>query len=129
MYKYITINDKAALEHRYVMANELGYLEHYYPQYNWTIHHIDGNKHNNDKNNLQCIEQVTHALMHRQTQKNVPRKGKYRGTSYLNRKHNPWCRVWNSRITYNKYQTSLGVFEDPFTSELVYDIVYKEIYV
>jgi hypothetical protein len=48
---------------------------------------------------------------------------------YYRVKHiKPWKRVWNSVIHLNNYCTSLGVFEDPFSAELVYKLVWTEIY-
>lgn len=59
-YLFININKKRFLFHRFIMENFLNRKllkrEH--------IHHIDGNKHNNDISNLQVIDIVEHAKLH-----------------------------------------------------------------
>lgn len=56
------------------------------------------------------------------------KRGKYKGTSYTVKTQNPWTRVWHTAITYNKTKTSLGYFNDPISGEIVYNIVWDEIY-
>lgn len=46
--------------------------------------------------------------------------------SLKNRK--PWLRVWASKISYNSHRTSLGMFNDPLSADIVYNLVYNEIY-
>lgn len=41
---------------------------------------------------------------------------------------NPEKRCWKSKIKYCDRQQSLGLFEDPLTAEIVYELVKKEIY-
>jgi group I intron endonuclease len=55
-------------------------------------------------------------------------RGKYRGTSYNKKDRNPWLRVWCCAMRYNKSVFTLGYFNDPISSEIVYDIVFKEVY-
>lgn len=54
--------------------------------------------------------------------------GKYRGTTYAIKKGNPWRRVWNAQIMYNQHRTSLGYYNDPISGEIVFKIVWDEIY-
>ena len=37
-------------------------------------------------------------------------------------------RCFRSRIQFNKHKTSLGVFEDPLSAQIVYDLVWNEVY-
>jgi hypothetical protein len=54
--------------------------------------------------------------------------GKYRGTWYLHKVLNPWKKVWRTQIRYNGKMIPLGYFNDPISGEIVYDLVFKEIY-
>lgn len=49
------------------------------------------------------------------------------GTSFKNNK-NPEKKCWQSSIRYKNKSKSLGYFEDPFTAELVYNLVRNELY-
>lgn len=51
----------------------------------------------------------------------------FTGCTYKVKNQNPWTRVWNARIRYNKYRTSLGVFEDPLSCEIVRNLIKEEL--
>lgn len=59
-YKVISVDSKKYLEHRYVMAQ---HLDRPLTKAE-TVHHIDGNKLNNDINNLQLMSYRDHQLLH-----------------------------------------------------------------
>ena len=46
----------------------------------------------------------------------------------LDKRKNFEKRCWKARIRYNNHRTSLGLFEDPFSAELVYKLVKREIH-
>ena len=59
-YKQIWVNGKKVYEHRYVMEQYLGRkLKH-----GEEVHHIDGNKLNNDINNLVVLSTADHKKIH-----------------------------------------------------------------
>lgn len=98
-------------------------LEELFPKENWIVHHRDGDKQNNDLFNLEVMTQPKHGKLH-----NIgTQRGKFRGT-YYTRKRDPWLKVWQSRIWYNGKNRSLGMFNDPVSSEIVYDLVWSEIH-
>lgn len=49
------------------------------------------------------------------------------GAKY-NKCKDPFAHAWESRITYNKKQTSLGYFIDPLSASIVYKFTREEIY-
>ena len=51
----------------------------------------------------------------------------FTGSSY-HKRVDPWMRPWYSYITYHKYRTSLGYYNDPLSAQIVYDFVCNEIY-
>lgn len=53
--------------------------------------------------------------------------GKYPGASF-NRTKNPEKKCWKSSIQFNKHYKQLGLFEDPISASLVYQLVWNEIY-
>ncbi len=59
-YKTIQINKKTVRLHRYLMEQELGRKI----SFNEIVHHKDGNKLNNDINNLKLVTRAEHILMH-----------------------------------------------------------------
>jgi group I intron endonuclease len=52
---------------------------------------------------------------------------KYPGASYHKQK-SPEKRCWTSAIQFNKTHKHLGLFEDPITASLVYQLVWAELY-
>ena len=52
---------------------------------------------------------------------------KFPGAVYLNKKINPWERVWYAQIMYNGHRKRLGVFEDPLSASILYQFILKEI--
>jgi group I intron endonuclease len=52
----------------------------------------------------------------------------FTGVTYKNKHLEPHCRVWNSKIGYNKNRKSLGMYNDPVSAELVYMLVWNEIH-
>jgi hypothetical protein len=69
-YRVISVNGKRYREHRYLMEQELNRKletkEH--------VHHVDGNKLNNDINNLEVLMESDHHKLHA---KNIVRTGFY----------------------------------------------------
>lgn len=51
----------------------------------------------------------------------------FNGTAYINKTTRPWKRVWQCIICYNNKKSSLGVYCDPLSADLVYSIVKKEV--
>jgi hypothetical protein len=105
------------------------------PENNKTcIHHIDGDKFNNEFDNLMLMSLKNHAKIHyiptKQT-KNLRSKISYnngankifgfRGVEYTGKN-------WRSRIQYNKKRRTLGSFPDPLSGQIVYNFVQIEIY-
>ena len=60
-YKAIKVNGKKIDEHRYVMEQYLGRPLSRYE----IVHHKDGNKRNNDINNLEVMDLSQHTKLHR----------------------------------------------------------------
>lgn len=56
-YKHINVNGERVYEHRYVMEKHLGRKL----TFNETIHHIDGNKSNNKRKNLELLSRSDHT--------------------------------------------------------------------
>lgn len=52
----------------------------------------------------------------------------FTGVYYSMKKYKPWLRVWMSHITYNGFGTSLGVYNDPLSGQIVYKFVWNEIH-
>lgn len=52
----------------------------------------------------------------------------FTGSSYANRRIKPWFRVWKARIGYKNKRKSIGMFEDPLSAQIVYELVKNEIY-
>lgn len=59
-YIYITVNGKQVMEHRYLMEQKLGRKLLSYE----IVHHIDGNKQNNDLSNLAVMDGRAHSRLH-----------------------------------------------------------------
>lgn len=132
-----------------VAVHRLVWEDHYKTKIpkKYDIHHINENKTDNRIQNLQCVKKRIHLQHHRigktfsktrnlfsketlaELKKCVTHRGifKTRGV-YLLKSCNPEKRCWNCRSRYNKKITSLGLYEDPFTAQIVYDLVRKEIY-
>jgi group I intron endonuclease len=52
----------------------------------------------------------------------------FTGVTYKNKHIKPYYRVWNSKIGYNKNRKSLGMYNDPVSAEIIYMLVWNEIY-
>ena len=61
IYKGIKINGEKIDEHRFIMEKHLGRKL----KRNEVVHHIDGNKRNNNINNLKLMTLSEHSKMHR----------------------------------------------------------------
>jgi len=59
-YKKLKINKYTIDEHRYIMQNIIGRKL----DFNEVIHHIDGNKRNNDVSNLEIMQRSEHSRIH-----------------------------------------------------------------
>ena len=58
-YRRFGVNNKDYYEHRLVWEREYGAIPT-----NYAIHHLDGNKLNNDLSNLQCLSFSEHRKLH-----------------------------------------------------------------
>jgi group I intron endonuclease len=52
----------------------------------------------------------------------------FTGANYKHKKRNPSTRVWQAQITFNGYNNSLGYYNDPLSCEIIYKLVWEEIY-
>lgn len=52
----------------------------------------------------------------------------FTGGYYSKKDLNPYRRVWQSMICYNKREKSIGCFEDPLSCEILYKLVWDEIH-
>jgi len=59
-YKAIKVNGEKKDEHRHIMEVHLGRKL----TRNEVVHHVDGNKHNNDISNLEVMQRSEHSRMH-----------------------------------------------------------------
>ena len=50
------------------------------------------------------------------------------GTYYSQKNINPWNKVWKCSIGYNGNAKNLGLFHDPLSASIVYQLVWNEIY-
>ena len=104
------------------------------------IHHIDGDRNNNEFENLNLISVSDHCKIHnnsdvyninvrKKLSKRNQKKGLfgYTGIRY-HKKNKPWFRVWGAKIRFNGFRKSLGYFNDPLSGEVVYLLVWNEIY-
>jgi hypothetical protein len=71
-YKVITVDRKKYLEHRYIMEQHLGRKL----AKNEEVHHLDGDKLNNDINNLIVLSKADHTKLH---YGNVKKAGRWNG--------------------------------------------------
>ena len=89
------------------------------------VHHKDGNKLNNDPNNLYKMNsQSQHASEHGLKNRYMDGKGKV----WRNKAKNPELKCWEVRIMFNGHRKRLGLYEDPITAQLVYDLVWRELH-
>lgn len=87
------------------------------------VHHKDGDKLNNDPSNLYKTVQSDHARYHMINNKIMDGTGQV----WREKGKNPEYRCWVVRIMYKGNRKRLGLFEDPFTAQLVYDLVWEEL--
>lgn len=52
----------------------------------------------------------------------------FTGAHYHHKNVNPWTRVWNTKISYNKHPKTFGNFNDPLSCEILHDLILNEIY-
>jgi hypothetical protein len=113
-------NDRYCYEHQYVWWLNTGEIL----DYNRIIHHKDGNFKNNDFNNLEAIDRGKHTSRH-------CNKGLFgfSGAHYTYREtEKPWNRIWRCAIGFKGKITALGVYNDPLSCEIVYELVKEELY-
>jgi group I intron endonuclease len=46
----------------------------------------------------------------------------------FHKNHNPEKKCWQSKIQYNNHNTSLGYYQDPLSGEIVYNLIFNELY-
>lgn len=125
--------------HNYVYWLNTGII----PENNKTcIHHIDGDKENNEFENLILLKLSEHGKEHppkppeinkiflkRMSDSNWKKRlFGFRGATYNHKKYNPWKKVWRCTVGYNKKQMTLGYFHDPLSCEIVNELVREELY-
>lgn len=105
------------------------------------IHHIDGDRENNEFNNLELINLSKHIKIHKPTNKkqslesreriskSQSGKGlfKLKGVS-IDKRVKGGNKAFRSTITFNGHQKSLGYFIEPITCNILYNITQEEIY-
>lgn len=89
------------------------------------VHHINGDKLDNRRCNLQGMTNIEHVNLHKSKHR-FKVTGKYPGASF-NKSKNPEKKCWQSQIMYNQHTKRLGLFEDPLSASIVYQIVRGEI--
>lgn len=107
------IVNKNGLKHRQIAGAKPGEV----------VHHKDGNKMNNSPENLEVFpSQSVHAKLHGLS---FYQGGK--GKVWMNKNKNPEMKCWEVRIMFNGHRKRLGLYEDPLTAQLVYDLVWEEL--
>ena len=101
------------------------------------IHHIDGDRENNEFENLKLVTAKEHNSIHSQNPTHKHRSHMsfgnrsglfgFQGIRY-HKSDKPWSKRWQSIIQFNNKKQSLGYFNDPLSGEIVYKIVQNEIY-
>ena len=79
------------------------------------VHHINGDKLDNRRSNLEPKNSQTHHLGGA-------------GKIYRRKDRSPEGKVWEVRVQYKGNRKRLGLFEDPFTAQMVYDMVWEELH-
>jgi hypothetical protein len=78
-YRYVSVSGQKIAEHRYIMERELGRKLHA----NEVVHHVDGNKLNNDIPNLCVLSRAEHARLHSTAKKRRWSEAEKRRARYL----------------------------------------------
>lgn len=112
-YSQIGIDGKLYKTHRLVFLYHYGY----FPQF---LDHIDGNKLNNDINNLR---KATNQENQRNRKKNKsynckPTSSKYKGVGW-----HKYIKKWRARIAINGKDEHLGYFKSEIDAAMAYDKV------
>lgn len=98
------------------------------------IHHIDGNRENNEIENLELLTTLQHRKVHPNKPKimSICKRGKglfgFSGATYSYKHIKPWNKVWECAISYNNKRKFLGYFNDPLSCEIVHDLIHIEIH-
>ena len=97
------------------------------------VHHIDGDRGNNEFENLELITLKEHHQKHCSTiesrkKNSLAKKGEWKGVYFTKRNNPEKARCWGTRISFNNYSKWLGSFYDPISAKIVYDFVWNEIY-
>jgi hypothetical protein len=93
------------------------------------VNHIDGNKLNNNYENLEWTSQQKnhlHALALEKTQRCKSPRGAYQ-REYI-RKDGSTKKVWYSQIAFNHEKKKLGVFETKHEAQLAFKKAFTELY-
>ena len=84
------------------------------------VHHKDGNPLNNQKSNLQGMDYRTHNKLHKSfTGGNCKPRFK--------KSKNPEKKCWEIAVNYDGKQKYFGLYEDPITAKIVYDLIWEEL--
>jgi hypothetical protein len=118
-YLSVTLNGKSKRIHQLVAT---AFLNHIPDGFETVVDHIDGNKLNNNVNNLRIVS-------HREnTNGSSFRKGKENYSSqYIGVSWNKKSNKWNSQITIKNKKIHLGMFTDEIDASNAYQNKLKEI--
>lgn len=119
--------------HNYVYWQHTGIVPE---QGKTVIHHKDGNRNNNEFENLELVTVKKHGKEHKHSLNSRLKMSNNRqgglfgfsGCQYHVKHIKPWNKVWKSKIYYNNRQIYLGHFHDPLTCEILYLFVKNELY-
>jgi hypothetical protein len=88
------------------------------------VHHKNNNRKNNLKSNLEGVDsQSEHIKFHMFGNRHADGKGKV----WLNKTKNPEYRCWEVRIMFNGKRKRFGLYENPLTAQLVYNLIWEEL--
>ncbi len=122
--------NKGKFLHRLIMKPLLDYMNYKYPELKFDIHHKDGNKLNNNFNNLQIIEKRKHLSLHKKSEKTrqkISDAQRCRGLFGFTGVNLKYKKYWQSQIKYKGNTIYLGTFPDMLSCEIVHDLVSREI--
>lgn len=110
-YRHVGIDDKDYKSHRLIFLYHHGYL----PK---SLDHIDGNKSNNDIDNLRCATNQENAMNQKKNKSHngKPTTSKFKGVSWNKRD-----KKWQVRIMVDGKTKHLGYFDSEIDAAKSYD--------